>query len=248
MKSKLIESNYENFYAQCPFCKHSNIFNRRDDLKTFRQISRMQVTCQNSECKLEFEIGNDLINSPSEMLIMDAGRLIDIKSYMLSVIVSVQAVENHISQLLLVELIYKKYKNSNGLNKLNESIDIYTEKTSKYGFKCQANFLINYMLLDSKPITLEDSLKYISSLPDKQNTCKKDAITNCISIYKDLATDLYNTEIHKIRNKIAHKQALRPSRNQAEQVLEEASNIIDLSQNIFSVHSIDINSYINQNA
>ncbi|WP_233347425.1 hypothetical protein, partial [Vibrio cholerae] len=82
----------------------------------------MQVTCQNSECKLEFEIGNDLINSPSEMLIMDAGRLIDIKSYMLSVIVSVQAVENHISQLLLVELIYKKYKNSNGLNKLNESI------------------------------------------------------------------------------------------------------------------------------
>ncbi|KKA45651.1 hypothetical protein WN56_00470 [Salinivibrio sp. KP-1] len=206
----------------------------------------MQVTCQNSECRLEFEIGNDLINSPSEMLLMEAERLIDIKSYMLSVIVSVQAVENHISQLLLLELAYKKFTNPNELNKLNELIEIYAKRTKKYGFQCQVNFLINYMLLDSKPLTLEDSLNYVSSLPEKQSTCKKEAITNSIDAYKGLATALYNTEIHRIRNKIAHKQALRPSGNQAEQVLEEASKIIYMSQNVFDSHVIDFNFYLNQ--
>ncbi|EPU4510384.1 hypothetical protein ACVW8L_004608, partial [Vibrio parahaemolyticus] len=246
MRASKIETNYENFYADCPFCSFSNIFNRREDLNTFQPISRMDVVCQNAECAKSFEIGNDSINLPSEMFLMEADKLLSLKSYMSSITLSVQAVENYISQLFVIELAYKKITSLDELGKLNDVVKIYADRTKTYSFRDQVNALINYIVNTPELNCLDCSLQYVEQLPKRQNTASKQSLENVSERYLDLVKMLYNTNINSIRNKVAHKQALRPTKVQAEQVLSDASKIIYMAQGVFNARVFDVNYYLQQ--
>ncbi|MCS6237514.1 hypothetical protein G3495_20730 [Shewanella baltica] len=246
MRASKIETNYENFYAECPFCGYSNIFNRREDLNTFEPISRMDVICQSEECIRTFEIGNDSINLPSEMFLMEAKKLLYLKSYMFSITLSVQAVENYISQLFVIELAYKKITSLDELSKLNEVVNTYATKTKGYSFKHQVNALIDYIVNTPNLNGLDCSLQYVRQLPEQQKTTSKNSLENVSKQYSGLVQMLYNTEINSIRNKVAHKQALRPTKEDAEKVLSEASEIIYMAQNIFNARVFDVNYYLQQ--
>ena len=69
-------TSYENFAAECPWCRRENIFNRASDLKTFEPITGRDVSCLSAACGKPFRILGDSVNSPHEMLIFDCYELL----------------------------------------------------------------------------------------------------------------------------------------------------------------------------
>ena len=47
-------TSYENFAAECPWCRRENIFNRASDLKTFEPIAGRDVSCLSAAEAPEF--------------------------------------------------------------------------------------------------------------------------------------------------------------------------------------------------
>ena len=100
-------TSYENFAAECPWCRRENIFNRASDLKTFEPIAGRDVSCLSAACGKPFRILGDSVNSPHEMLIFDCYELLDRKHYMNAVLSLAQAYETFFSLFFRVELLYK---------------------------------------------------------------------------------------------------------------------------------------------
>lgn len=239
------DSNYENFYATCPYCEARNIFNRADDLKTFEPISRLEVNCQNSSCQLPFVIGNDSINMASEMLLFEAEKSLNQKNYMLTVMLSVQAIESYINQFFVIELGYKNLNGLHNLEKLNCVTSQFGKKVQKFSFAHFLNLTLSYILLPEKPKDLDGAIDFIINI-NQFRPCKpsKKSLISVEPKYSQLVDLLYNTKVNEIRNDVAHKNAYRPSRETAKLVFEESSKIIYMTQNVFDARVNDINWYI----
>ena len=86
-------SDYENFYATCPYCEQENIFNRRSDLGTLEPVTFKQVKCLNPDCEKVFNINGYLANAAFEMLIYDCYELFRKKRYSYCILNLAQACE-----------------------------------------------------------------------------------------------------------------------------------------------------------
>ena len=116
--AECMRPSYENFVAECPWCRRESIFNRASDLKTFEPIAGRDVSCLNAACGKLFRILGDSVNSPHEMLIFDCYELLDRKHYMNAVLSLAQAYETFFSLFFRVE--YKPFGADPDLDRLNK--------------------------------------------------------------------------------------------------------------------------------
>ena len=226
--AKMKWSSYENVIVQCPCCEGEMIFNRVSDLGTIEPIAGLDTRCLNEMCQHKIRIVSDSINERHEMLIFDCHELLKRKQYMYCILNLVQAYEMFFSLYLRVELLYKPFACENGqVDRLNELSEKLSEKIEKYSFGYMRKlFLWRVTALDS-PNTLGDSEDIIEDIPNHlrhAERCRIDAVSD--EVLRSLLRNLRGVIIHKLRNKVVHKQGYRPKRQQVENALKETRCIL----------------------
>jgi hypothetical protein len=222
-------TSYENFVAECPWCRKDNIFNRASDLHTFEPIAGRDISCQSADCRKPFRIVGDSVNSAHEMLIFDCYELIERKHYMNCILSLAQAYEVFFSLFFRVELLYRPFafdpdQEMADLNSLSKELH---EKIKKYTFAPMRALFLSYIGASHPPKTLAEASSVVSALPNNP----KDPSDAAIESHSDvklvsLLKALKRTNIHSLRNQIVHQRAYRPTREQVGEALEETRSIL----------------------
>jgi hypothetical protein len=118
--------DYENFIAECPYCRFQNIFNRVSDLHTINFIINMKVMCLNQKCKREFYINGDLASNKHQYLIFDCDRLIEQKRYMYCILNIAQSYEALFSKYIRIQLVDIPFKKKllDGIDEVNSLLKL----------------------------------------------------------------------------------------------------------------------------
>jgi hypothetical protein len=221
--------SYENFVAECPSCGRESVFNRASDLRTFEPIAGRDVSCQSADCGKPFRIVGDSVNSAHEMLVFDCYELLERKHYMNAVLSLAQAYEVFFSLFFRVELLYRPFgadpdKERADLDQLSEALH---EKLKEHTFAPMRALFLQHMVSRPEPKGLAEAAALVAALPDHPGD-PKDAAIDSIADAKvvPLLKALKATTIHSLRNRIVHKQAYRPTRQETEEALEEARSIL----------------------
>lgn len=222
-------ASYENFVAECPWCCKEIIFNRASDLRTFEPIGGRDVLCLSTDCRQPFRIVGDVINSPHEMLIFDCYELVERKHYMNCILSLVQAYEVFFSLFLRVELLCKPFgaaprQKLTDLNQLSEKLH---DKIKKYAFTDMRALFLEHMVNRTLPKNLTEAAAVVAKLP-KHPREPKDAAIESLGDAKlvPLLKAVKATGIHTLRNRVVHKQAYRPTREEVEEAIKETRSVL----------------------
>jgi hypothetical protein len=239
-------TSYENFVAECPSCGHECIFNRASDLRTFEPIGGLNVSCLNKSCGKPFRLVSDTVNEPHEMLIYDCYELLERKHYMNCILSLAQAYEVFFSLFLRVELLYKPFAadpdpDLADLNRLSEELG---EKIKEHTFGRMRALFLQQITARHSPTNLGEAAAIIAAFPAHPGEPKDSAIealrdAKLIPLLKALKA----TTVHTLRNRVVHKQAYRPTRDQVEAALEEARSILFPLTSCLGLHD-DVNWYM----
>lgn len=222
-------TSYENFVAECPWCRSENIFNRASDLKTFEPIDGREVSCQSADCGKPFRILGDSVNNPHEMFIFDCYELLERKHYMNAVLSLAQAYEMFFSLFFRVELLYKPFvaDPDQDLSELNALAEALQNRTSDHTFRRMRALFLQHVVSPPTLRSLADAGAAVAALPDRPVDPKDTAIDNLgDSKLVHLLKGLKATTINTLRNRVVHKQAYRPRREEVEAALQEARSIL----------------------
>ena len=223
-------TDYENIETVCPHCGKDNIFNRITDLKTTEPIGGSNLSCLMPDCGRSFRLVSDSVNDPHEMMLFDCERLITRKRYMNCVLTVGQAYEVFFALFLRVELVFRPWAADpdRDVSELNRLLKLLAGKLKEHGFgKLRA--IVALRIAQAHPlrsvIEAETAIKGLSadafgplnridlgSLPDQE--------------IGDLLKRLMATNIHGLRNSVVHKQAYRPTYEEARRALDEARDIL----------------------
>jgi hypothetical protein len=222
---------YENFEADCPYCKRRNIFNRASDLGTFALIPGRNINCLYDDCSKKFRISGDLINGAWEMMFGECYELLDRKHYMNCILTVAQIYEIFFATFLRAQLLYKPYVFEGDvppqvINNLNEKL---RKKTKKFAYEDMRNIVTYCILNEIKPANMHDAEKAIDALPDKVQTLADDNIEKIKDKDAEIAAKLLllkRVTVHETRNRIVHKDAFRPTKEQAYDAHKEAGDIL----------------------
>lgn len=222
------QPNYENFIAECPWCTEENIFNRRDDLKTYEPIACQVVRCSNKSCRKEFKINSDSINSAYEMLIFRCYELIQKKQYMNCALSIAQAYEVFFNLYLRVEFLYKPFsrQQERDITELNKTAKLLNKKIERYSYWQMRSLFLRLILLDPKPQNLIESKQVISEFSPCDPMTNEIESSKLNQELKELLVSLKNVKINNIRNKVVHKKAYRPSKTEIDIALTEARKVL----------------------
>lgn len=222
-------TSYENFVAECPSCGRESIFNRASDLRTFEPIGGRDVSCQSADCGRPFRIVGDLVNSAHEMLVFDCCELLQRKHYMSVVLSLAQAYEVFFSLFFRVEFLYRPFgadpdRKLTDLNKLSEALH---KKLKDHTFAPMRALFLQHMVSRLEPKSLAKAKDFVAALPDCPGNPKDAAIDSVADVkVVPLLKALKATTINSLRNRIVHKQAYRPTRQETEEALKEARSIL----------------------
>lgn len=236
---------YENFVAECPWCSRESIFNRASDLCAFMLISGQGVSCQNTGCGKPFRIVGDSINSAHEMLIWDCYELIERKHYMGCILNLTQSYEVFFGLFFRVQLIYEPFgaDPTCKLADLNRLAEELYEKIKDRSFARMRALFLYYLANKCSAMNFREAANLIANLPNPSGDPKDEAIeTLSDSSLVALLKALKATNIHTLRNRIAHKQAYRPTRDEVELALKETRDILFPLTSLLNLCD-DINSY-----
>lgn len=239
-------ATYENFIAECPWCKKENIFNRASDLRTFEPIAGRDVLCQSENCRKAFRITGDSVNCAHEMLIFDCYELLDRKHYMNCILSLAQAYEVFFSLFLRVELLYKPFAaNPNqDLVDLNRLSNALQEKIKDHTFVRMRALFLQHFVARCSPKNLAEAKEQIDALLDHPREPGDSTIEGLRDAkLVPLLKALKSTNINTLRNHVVHKHAYRPSRDEAEAALEETRSILFPLTSHLQLHD-DINWYM----
>lgn len=239
-------SDYENFYALCPYCEYENIFNRVSDLESIEPITYRQVQCQNTECRHDFKVNGDLANAAFEMLIYDCYDLYRKKKYSYCILNLAQSCEVFFSLYIYITLAYKPFnREENSTNELNRLISKIYEETKKYSYIKMQNIILNLLVEDIHPSNIENSLEIINNISNYASQPSRNKIEGIEDEeLKTMLLELMDVNISSLRNKVVHKFAYRPSEKEASDSIEEIRRIIlNLSRKLEIVGD-DANVYI----
>jgi hypothetical protein len=195
-------AGYENIYFDCPKCAIENIFNRVTDMDAYRPVSRMNgLVCRNSKCQQTMNIVGDTVVTAkylwflNELYIFVARQ--EYRSYILSLC---QGLEAFFYQSIINKKFDRnpQYRNASGfiiLTSYNRDLEVYKNSIKSYTFdKMRKEFFDTF-----------EAERNDSSLGRKE--LKEDKREEAFNI-------LGQTQIHNLRNKVAHKFAYRPSLNE----------------------------------
>jgi hypothetical protein len=223
-------TTYENFEARCPNCGKWCIFNRVTDLKDPSPISFRQVECLSDSCGKPFNINGDSINSPHEMLILDCYDLLARKHYMGCILSLAQSYEVFFSLYFRVELLYKPFGLDPAMDiaHLNRLAAALTSSLDPHTFDALRNLFLGHLVSSGQtPRTLADAEQVIAALPSKPRT-PSDAEIRAVpdAALAELLLAVKATTLNRLRNKVVHKGAYRPTRVDAQTALEETSAVL----------------------
>ncbi|MGD0949607.1 MAG: hypothetical protein ABSA52_19540 [Candidatus Binatia bacterium] len=238
-------ATYENFEAVCPLCRDTNIFNRASDLKTFKPIGFRTVSCQ--ACGGSFNINGDSANVAHEMLLFDCFEFMKRKRYIHCVLSVAQAYEAFFNHFLRVQLIYRAFarEGSSDLSHLNRVLTQLYERTKQLTFEPMRRLVLRLLVDNEAPESLAQSEAIIANFPRKPPIVPEQNLRSADDVpLRDLLLRLHATEINKLRNKVIHKQAYRPTVEEAKHVHEEATEILHGLAGYFCMLGDDINWYI----
>lgn len=234
---KIKQASYENIVVECPWCSRENIFNRASDLRTFRPIAGRNVSCQSLDCGKSFRIVSDSVNNPHEMLIFDCHELLERKHYMNCILTLAQAYEVFFSLFLRVELLYKPFARDieKDIDHLNRLAEQFSEKVKSHTFAPMRALFLRQIIYGPHPANLAEAEKAIGGLeaglkarlkarPSDPTDAELEVLGDkqLVALLKALKSATINT----LRNRVVHKQAYRPTREEAEAALEEARSLL----------------------
>jgi hypothetical protein len=223
------EPAHETLAASCPKCGHHNIKSRKDDLKTERAIARAQIKCE--ACQHPFAIGGDLVNPRHEQLLYDVAPCLQRKEYAEAVQKVSRAYEIFFGRALRIQLVLRPF--ARGFENLTDERDLQEllqEKIGRCPFEPLRSLFLKMVVEQVAPKDVADAKAEIAKIPDdpddirgvKKKTIK--AVTD--PKIRDLLLGLQKTEIHVLRNKVMHKDAYRPSREEAERAHNEGWRLL----------------------
>jgi hypothetical protein len=153
---------------------------------------------------------------------------------MATVLYAVQSFEVFCSLYLRVELAYKPFgreRQAEGgaipTSALNEVLDLLYEKTRTYTFSKMRRIFLRRVLMAENVASLAaarhaiESLKSIKEEPsdDEINGHPNKEIGALLLAFRD-------TKLNDLRNRVAHKELYRPSREEAEEAVKVAGDIL----------------------
>ena len=227
-------TTYENIEAACPNCGRTCVLNRRSDLKTRMPVAGKEVPC--TECGTHFWLTGDTVNASYESILYDCVDLLRLKRYMLSVVGACQAYEMFFGLYLRVELVYEPFgRECQGeqwppIESLNDLSKALRRKVKGRAFdKLRARFL-RQVICEAPPLSCQDAELAIDSLArtDRWKRPKQVQIQNASvsETLKPLLLGVAKTKVHELRNKVVHQRGYRPSREEAESAVNEASSLL----------------------
>ena len=189
------------------------------------------VRCLNEECKKPFRIVGDSVNERHEMLVFDCHELLKRKQYTQCILNVNTAYETFFSLFLRVELAYRPFAAESPLRieKLNDLLVKLQAKTEKYTFHSMRALFLRHIVDQT---SIGDLCKAEDIIDDSLGQPKCPSNSEIEALGKDRGElvepllKLNRTEIHRLRNQVAHREAYRPTREEAEQSLEEAQSIL----------------------
>lgn len=247
------EFTFENVYVACPFCRHPNVFNRASDLPEQGFISGVEVKCLSAECKRPFRIGGDLVNPQHQLLLHDCDRLFREKRYTACVLYAAQSFEVFFSLYLRVELVFKPFGRQREttqvrppISEANDLLKALHRVMRRLSYVRLRSVFLHRVLANQGIESLAEAKHVIESLPSLSDTCPTNPV---ISRHSDkriaaLLLDLKKATVHELRNKVAHQELLRPSRQQALNAVKKAGDVLYPLGTHLQLFSADFNWYV----
>ena len=240
------EFTYENIIAVCPICGYRNIFNRVSDFQTTKPIGFMQVQCLNEQCGKLFNINGDRINPAFSMLIFDCYELLKNKHYSYCILNLSQSFEMFVSHYLHVELLYRPFwgEGKHDLERFNQLADELYSTIRPFTFDPLRWIFLNNVLQSQKLRSLDDSEKAIKNLPNLRKA-PSDALLATVPNrqLRDLLRKLKKMKINELRNRVVHKYAYRPKREEVDSAIQETRAILLPLTSHLRINAADINWY-----
>ena len=236
------KTDYENLYAYCPSCGKENIYNRATDIATFEPISRERVQCV--YCRYSFPIGNDMLGEKYEYMILDCHVLLKLKKYMYCIINLCQACEAFFMKGITIKLLFQPWRagifgQEDGIYSENRTelgcYDVFNQYSGQiqkavrnYAYNKLRNVCFDLYLIDkafSARTDIDEYLKVIDCYA-RIEPSDADIESKSTNENRDLFIKLRNLGIGEMRNKVVHKEAYRPTKDEAEKCLEEVHTVV----------------------
>lgn len=228
---RISSAGYENIVAACPACKREVTFNRASDLGTFDPIGGREVVCQHDDCRQLFRIISDSINPPHDKLLSSCIAHIKSKRYMECIKDACQAHEMFFKFYLKAQLISRPWHagedTGRSLDDLNRLARKLHAKIGKLSFADMRSLFLASVVRGLAPPNLAEAEQEIDAIPKRPGMPRKQALESVSDVrLKALLLKLYESRICEIRNEVIHNSGYRPRREEAEQCLAEAGEII----------------------
>jgi hypothetical protein len=240
-KSSRMRPTYENFEAECPYCKRENVFNRASDLGTLEIIQGREIRCLYNDCRAVFWIGADLINSPWEMILMECHEHVDRKRYISCILHTAQSYEMFFGAFFRVRVVYKPaYEQATRtLADVNRLLGKLQKRIKSYSFVDLRDAFLTNVAANRVPSNLREAEDRLADMIPKKPSAPGDETIAAVNDKKlvEILIKLKSSEINKTRNKIIHKEAYRPKREEAEALLQEASDILYRLKHYLDIHN-----------
>lgn len=239
-------TTYENFIAVCPVCGYRNIYNRVSDLRTETPIAFRQVECLNEECRKPFNINGDQMDSAFSMLIFDCYELRKAKHYCYCILNLSQAFEVFVSHYLHVELLYKPFwrEGRHDLERFNQLAEDLYKTVRRFTFAQLRGIFLNHALESRKFRSLDDSEDAIRKIPELTMTPPDSRFKTVGNAQlRDLLLRLKQTKINELRNRVVHKHAYRPNREEVDRAIEETRAILLPLAQLLRINAVGIDGY-----
>jgi hypothetical protein len=192
------------------------------------------VICQ--ACQSPFNINNDAINAAHEMLLSGCFELIERKEYIQCVLSVAQSYEVFFSHFMYVQLIYRAYahEGSRDLPHLNRLTQQLYDRMHLFTFERMRRLFLRLVVGTAAPPSLAEAGVAIEHLPNGTKAPPKDVpdpLRQDIENMPDeplraLLLRLLDADVNKLRNRVVHKDAHRPTREEATHAYEEAREIL----------------------
>jgi len=224
------KANYENIFADCPWCNFKCIFNRQSDLKTLKPIAGIEVECLNEACRQHFRVSSDFTHEKYEWLIYGCHDLLEQKQYIFSIASLCMAYEVFFATYTRAKLIYTPFfaGEEHNTSKLNEAIQKLEEKIKTFTFQGMKSLFLYLITKETALANLEDAVEIINNL---SKSTLKDADVSAIETLNDaelvtLLKELNHVKINDLRNRVIHKSAYRPKDSEVDEELNKARSIL----------------------
>ena len=233
-----IAATYENLSAVCEHCGHRNLFNRATDLPTLEPVSGLDVVCLNKTCGKTFRIYGDTINPAFEMLVFDCAELYRLKHYASCIVHLTQAWETFFANFLRVELAYKRYALDRNLDSLNSNLTNLYDLSKRWTFGSLRNIFLNMCI---EPVESVEAL--CGKCGHYKSKLEREGLSGVRADIRGLLERLYDSEIGELRNKILHKSAYRPHKNEVDKYLAETHETLLPLGHKLGIKGDDVNWY-----